>query len=107
MSTTAVPEAESRSSPVVHPYISRTPGVQGGQPCVAGSRVTVRILAECWIAGMSPDEIARSYPTLTLSEVFDALGFYLDNRAEIDEIIAAENALPTPGPNRVISGNWR
>jgi len=37
--------------------------------------------------GIMPEEILNHLPHLTLAQVFDALSFYLDNQAEINEYI--------------------
>ena len=34
---------------------------------------------------MLPEELARTFPHLTLAQVHDALSYYYDNRAEIDD----------------------
>jgi len=48
--------------------------------------------------GLSPEEIHRELPHLTLAQIFDALAFYLDHRELLDlereknreEIVSAE-----------------
>ena len=40
-----------------------------------------------------PEEILNHFPHLTLAQVFDALSFYLDNQAEINEYIG-KNQVP-------------
>ena len=35
----------------------------------------------------SPEEIPTHYPHLTLAQVFDALSFYQDNMAEVNDYI--------------------
>lgn len=69
-------------------HIEITPGVRGGKPHIAGHRVTVQNVA-IWHErmGQEPDEIATMYE-LTLGEVYAALAYYHDNRAEIDDAIA-------------------
>ena len=66
-------------------HISSTPGVCGGKPCVAGTRVRVWDVAVRAQAGQSPDEILSQFPNLTLSDVHAALAYYYDNRKDIDE----------------------
>lgn len=75
--------------------IVRTAGVFGGKPHIAGHRIKVEDVA-IWHErmGMSPDEIVSAYPSITLSDVYSALAYYHDHRAEIDADIreAAEFA---------------
>jgi uncharacterized protein (DUF433 family) len=68
-------------------HIEITPGVAGGKPRIAGRRITVQNVA-IWHErmGKSADEIATEYD-LTLADVYAALTYYFDHRAEIDESI--------------------
>ena len=67
-----------------HPYIVHVRNIQGGEPTVRGSRIPVRVIVGVWRMGYSPEEIqAVHYPSLTLAEVFDALGYFSDNQQEI------------------------
>jgi uncharacterized protein (DUF433 family) len=65
--------------------IVSTPGTCGGRPRIDGHRITVEDVA-IWHErqGMSPDEIASAYPSLTLSDVHAALAYYYENRDRID-----------------------
>lgn len=70
-------------------HIEITPGVVGGKPRIAGHRITVMDIA-IWHdrLGHSPDEIATEYG-LSLADVYAALAYYHDHRAEIDEQMRA------------------
>jgi uncharacterized protein (DUF433 family) len=73
-------------------HIVHTPGTMGGEARVEGHRIRVRdvVLARD-LDGLSPEEIAASvYPSLTLAEVYSALAYYEDHRAEIDHAAADE-----------------
>ena len=72
--------------------ISRTLGIKGGTPHIAGSGVTVRTLVRWYKLGMSPEEIAAEYPHLSLAHVYGALAYYHANRDEMDAHLAAEEA---------------
>src|SRR5579872_1939638 len=52
--------------------ISRTPGLHGGRPCIAGTGVTVRRVAVLHNAGDAPEEIAANYRHLSLAQVHAA-----------------------------------
>src|SRR5688500_8197521 len=83
------PSTESaRARPPDRVRIVSTPGTCGGRPRVDGHRITVEDVA-IWHErmGMSPDEIASAYPSLTLSDIHAALAYYYDHREQIDEDI--------------------
>ena len=73
--------------------VTRTPGVCGGNACIAGHRVRVLDIV-VWHEhqGMSPDEIVSNVPTITLAEVHAALAYYFDHLEEIQEEMRAERA---------------
>jgi len=73
-------------------HIERRPGVQGGDACVAGTRVPVWVLAAMHKRGDTAEEILEAYPHLTAAQVHAALSYYYDHRAEIDAVIAIQNA---------------
>src|SRR5438105_1137528 len=68
-------------------HISSTPGVCGGKPCIAGTRIRVQDIVIRAELGDSPDDIIRAYPQITLADVHAALAYYYDNRQMIDEQI--------------------
>ena len=73
-------------------HIEATPGVAGGKPRLAGHRITVQNIA-IWHErmGISADQIAAEY-ALDLADVYAALAYYYDHRAEIDGAIRADDA---------------
>jgi uncharacterized protein (DUF433 family) len=81
-----------------HIHITRNKAVCGGQPAIKGTRISVAHIAEYYFMGLSPEEIHRELPHLTLAQIFDALAFYLDHREALDlereknreEIVAVE-----------------
>lgn len=68
---------------------------------VAGTRVTLDILAEAFNEGATAEEMAQQYPSLSLADVYSVLGYllrhqeevagYLDARASQSKIIRLEN----------------
>ena len=72
--------------------ITRTPGIKGGTPHIAGTGVTVRTIVRFYKLGMSPEEIAAEYPHLSLAQVYGALAYYHANRVDMDAHMAAEEA---------------
>ena len=73
--------------------IDRSPGVHSNRPKIAGTGVTVRRIAAWYIGGCAPEEIVRKIPHLTLAQVHAALAYYFANRDEIEQDLAADEAL--------------
>jgi uncharacterized protein (DUF433 family) len=74
-------------------HIESTPGVCGGKPRVAGRRVRVQdiyVLHE--LKGLSPDEILRHFPDITLADVHAALAYYWDHQEEIQRQMKEDEA---------------
>lgn len=84
---------EATSSPALdRARIVSTPGTCGGKPRIDGHRITVKhIVLDHQREGLSPDEIVSAYPSLTLSDVYAALAYYHDHRADIDADIKADD----------------
>ena len=67
--------------------IERTPGVCGGDACIAGTRIPVWVLEDFRRLGWTEAKILASYPTLGASDLATAWAFVEAHRAEIDEAI--------------------
>lgn len=97
MEPTTIQSQAENAEPTSRPPLDRvrivsTPGTCGGRPRVDGHRITVKhIVLDHQRDGMSPDEIVSAYPSLTLSDIYAALAFYHDHRAEIDADIKADD----------------
>ena len=70
-----------------HPYIVSSDDILQGAPIVVGTRTPVRAIAELWKFGVAPEEIVIRLPHLTLAQIFDALSYYQDHQATIDQDI--------------------
>jgi uncharacterized protein (DUF433 family) len=70
--------------------ISRRPGIRGGRPCIAGTGVSVRRIAQWHNMGLIPEEIARKFGHLSLAQVHAALACYHTNQVEIDADLDSE-----------------
>ena len=68
-----------------HHYIVRNDDILGGEPIIVGTRVPVRAIVELWRLGIAPEEISTHLSHLTLAQVFDALSYYADHQAEIQQ----------------------
>lgn len=64
--------------------LSRSPEIRGGRPCVAGTGVSVRRIAQWHAMGRIPEEITRKFGHLSLAQVHAALAYYHANQAKID-----------------------
>jgi uncharacterized protein (DUF433 family) len=53
--------------------ITVDPGVCGGKPCVPGTRIYIAIVLDSLAEGLTPDEIMKEYPPLTLDDIHAAL----------------------------------
>lgn len=72
--------------------IVSTPGVCGGSPRIAGTRIPVKAIAELYNDGWSAERIAAERPAAELNEVHAAIAYYLTNKQAVDEDIAAGDA---------------
>ena len=76
--------------PDIGSLIDRRPDIRGGRPCIAGTGVSVRRIAQWHNMGSIPEEIARKFGHLSLAQVHAALAYYHANQAEIDADLEAE-----------------
>src|SRR5262249_15647600 len=70
--------------------ISKRPEIRGGRPCIAGTGVSVRLIASWHNMGLIPEEIVRKIGRLSLAQLHPALAYYYANQAEIDADLEAE-----------------
>lgn len=69
-------------------FITSNPQILSGEPIIAGTRTPVRAIVESVRLGIPPEEIPEHLPYLSMPQVMDALRFYKDNEALIEEYIA-------------------
>lgn len=74
-------------------YVTQNSKILHGEPIIAGTRTPIRAIVELWRSGIQPEVIPIHLPHLTLAQVFDALSFYQDNQAEINQYIE-QNRVP-------------
>lgn len=69
------------------------PGVCGGRPCIAGSRIRVQDIY-VWheLQGLSADQIVSNYPHLSMADVYAALAYYWDHQHEMQKQMQEESA---------------
>jgi uncharacterized protein (DUF433 family) len=69
----------------------RTPGVCGGRIRIDGTRITVHRIATLYRQGQTAEDIAQTYPHLSLGQIYTALAYYHANRDQIEaELIEAD-----------------
>lgn len=51
---------------------------------VAGTRVSLDSIVECFNEGLSPETILSEFETLNLAQVYGAIAFYLEQKPAID-----------------------
>lgn len=70
-----------------HCYVVTDSEILNGEPIIANTRTPVRAVVEMWRNGNAPEEIPIGLPHLTLAQVFDALSYYSDHQAQINNYI--------------------
>jgi uncharacterized protein (DUF433 family) len=63
-----------------------------GRAYVQGTRSRVSMIVCDTINGLSPSDIHREYPHLSLAQIHAALSYYYDHKAEVDSEIERELA---------------
>ncbi len=70
--------------------IEATPGICGGRPRLAGTRVPVHRVAAYHRLGYAPEEILSLLNSLTLPQIYAAIAHALANPAETDQALREE-----------------
>lgn len=75
---------------------------------VAGTRVSLDSIIQCFDEGLSPESILTEFDTLTLAQVYGAIAYYLDRQPAMDayrlrqkQRIAAMRAADEPLPENL------
>lgn len=79
------------STKIIHPYIAFREDIGGGCPIIVGTRTRVSNIVAYYKLGYSPEELAREFPHLTLSQIYDALSYYYEHQKEIDKEIEEDS----------------
>lgn len=77
---------------VLDSILVKTPDICGGRIRINGTRITVHRIATLYKQGQTAEDVARTYPHLSLGQVYTALAYYHTNRAEIESELAALDA---------------
>jgi uncharacterized protein (DUF433 family) len=54
---------------------------------VGKTRVTLDTVVTAFLEGATAEEIGEQYPSLQLSDIYSALGYYLRHKAEVDSYL--------------------
>jgi len=76
----------------VYPGIETTPGVSGGEPRIAGTRIPGWVLEQARRLGMSEADLLQAYPTLRAEDLANAWAFVRAHPREIDRQIRENEA---------------
>ena len=55
---------------------------------VGDTRVLLELVVRAFQDGATPEAIVQQYPTVTLSDVYDVVAYYLRHGAEVEEYLA-------------------
>ncbi|MEZ5427927.1 MAG: DUF433 domain-containing protein [Pyrinomonadaceae bacterium] len=59
---------------------------------IAGKRISLDSIVYAFRRGQSPETIRRSFPLLTLEEIYGSITFYLAHQREIDDYLRREES---------------
>ena len=85
------------------PDIVRTEGVLGGEPRLAGHRISVLQVAEMVLEGDREPEYVADQLDISLAAVHSALAYYYDNQTEMANIRDRTEELDTEIAERALS----
>ena len=76
----------------MRPVVSDTPYkhifiMDDGRAMIGGTRIKVEYIAVYDRSGMNAEEIRKSYPSLTMGQIYSALAYYWDNKALVEALI--------------------
>ena len=73
-------------------YITADPTVCHGRACMRGTRIMVSVVLDNLAAGLTPDEIVRSYPPLSREAVQAAIAYAAELGRE--RVVAMPDVVP-------------
>src|SRR5437588_8803437 len=66
--------------------------LQEGTYRIDGTRVSLDSVVYAYRRGASPESIQRSFPTLSLEQIYGAITFYLAHQDEVDKYLSESEA---------------
>lgn len=70
-------------------FITVDPAICHGKACIRGTRILVSVILDNLAAGLTPEEIRQSYPSLPANAIQSALAYAAD--------LARESIVAMPG----------
>jgi len=70
--------------------IESSPDIRKGRPCIAGTGVTVRRVAQWYRLGHGPEDIADRIGHLSMAQIYAALAYYHANQEAIEADLEEE-----------------
>jgi uncharacterized protein (DUF433 family) len=64
-------------------YITVDPTICHGKACIKGTRIMVSIVLDNLAAGLTPNDIMKSYPSLTIKSIQAAIAYAAEISREI------------------------
>ena len=86
------PKEDMTMSTTLDAMLVQTPDVCGGRIRIEGTRITIHRIATLYKQGQSAEEIARTYPHLSLGQIYTALAYYHAKREIVESELAAANS---------------
>jgi len=84
--------AEASPAPMYR-YITRIPGVRGGNAIIEDTRIGVHDVIGLLQNGETIDTITvHCFPHISRAQVYECLAYYEDHRGEIDVLVARQMA---------------
>ena len=71
--------------------ITKTPGICGGDACIAGTRIAVWLLGEAQQLGIREAQLLQDYPHITAADLVNAWAYAEAHSEEIATAILANN----------------
>ena len=59
---------------------------------IQGTRVPLETVISAFLDGVTAEEIAQQYPTVSLAATYQVIGYYLGHRTELDGYVAGRLA---------------
>lgn len=72
---------------------------------VPGTRVTLETLVDAFAEGATAEEIAQQYPSASLADVYQVIGYYLRHRSEFESYLALRRS-EAAETKRSNESNW-
>lgn len=78
---------------IKHPYITSLKTHCGGSPVITGTKFPVRsVVFYVLRQGITPEELIKEFSHLSLSQIYDALSYYYENKKQIDKELSSSEA---------------